>query len=127
MAPDPTSTWHNHVKPQPAIKSENAEDDGLWVEWVYLVDPKNYSLEILKAVRKKGFHTVIKQGKRWEQENYRYISVAFCSLFNTEPNWDVIERKGLNMSEYYFDKAGPEKVAFADFGFRHPRPDGGKR
>jgi len=110
MAPDPNATWHNHILPQPTIKSENFKTDGLWIEWVYVIDPKTYSLEILKAVRDKGFHNTTRAGKKWEQENYRYNSVAFCSLFNDEPDWENIETRGLNASEYYFDKAGPKKT-----------------
>lgn len=112
---DPKAIWHTHILPKPAIESKNAIDDGLWIEWVYLVDPKTYNLEILKAVRIKGFHTVIKQKKKWEQENYQYVSAASCNLFCDEPNWDIIEQRGLNMAEYYFDKAN-EKVTFAGFG-----------
>ena len=82
MAPDPASIHHTHIKPQPAIKSENFKTDGLWIEWVYVVDPKTYSLEILKAVRTEGFHTVRRGLKSFQQENYKYISVAFCTLFN---------------------------------------------
>lgn len=117
MAPDPNSTWHTHIKPQPRIEAKNAEKDGLWIEWVYVVDPKTYSLEILKAVRAKGFHTEFKDGKRWEQENYQYVSAASVNLFCDEPNWELIEKRGLNMSEYYFDKSA-EKVVIADFGER---------
>ena len=110
MAPDPNSTWHTHIKPQPLVEAKNAIDDGLWIEWAYVVDPKTYSLEILKAVRTKGFHTVVKDKKKWQQENYKYVSAASVNLFCDEPNWDIIEHRGLNMAEYYFDKAGPPKL-----------------
>jgi hypothetical protein len=120
MAPDPKSIEHTHIRPQARIEAKNAKGDGLWIEWVYVIDPKTYSLEILKAVRAKGFNTVIREGKRWQQENYQYISVASVNLFCDEPKWDIIEKKGLNMAEYYFDKAN-EKVTFAEFGERRQR------
>lgn len=120
MAPDPEARGHTHIPPCPSIESKNAEDDGLWIEWAYIVDPKTYSLEILKAVRAKGFHISKKQGKKWHQENYQYISTSHCCLFNDEPNWEVIERRGINMSKYYFDKTN-EGIIITDFGVRRPR------
>jgi hypothetical protein len=117
MAPDPNSVYHNHIKPQPRLEAKNAIDDGLWIEWVYIIDPKTYSLEILKAVRAKGFHNVTRLRRHWEQENYQYVSVALCSLFNDEPNWDIVEQRGLNMAEYYFGKATPPlAIAFNSDG-----------
>jgi len=113
MAPDPNSTWHTHIKPMPAIEAKNSIDDGMWIEWAYVLDPKKYSLEILKAVRLKGFHETMRNGKKWQQENYQYVSAASVNLFCEEPNWEIIENRGLNMAEYYFDKATP-KITIGD-------------
>jgi hypothetical protein len=117
LAPDPMSVYHNHIIPQPALEAKGAKGDGLWIEWVYVVDPKTYSLDILKAVRDKGSHTVTRHLRQWPQENYKYISVAFCSLFNNEPNWDIIEKRGINMACYHFNKVHKD-VSVSDFGFR---------
>lgn len=104
MAPDPESNWHNHLKPVASILSKNAKEDGLWIEWVYVIDPKTYTLDVLKAVRAEGSHRVAQTGRKWEQENYQYITAASCSLFHCEPNWNIIEQNGLNYADYYFQK-----------------------
>ena len=128
MAPDPLFARNTHLPPYPCVVSKNAEDDGLWIEWVYVIDPKTYSFEVLKSVRVKGFHDSKRGNKALRQENYQYVSTSHCCLFNDEPNWGIIEQRGINMSKYYFDKAH-EDVTFADFGIRRirrQRPEGEK-
>lgn len=110
IAPDPEAVYHTHLPANKVISSENEKTDGLWIEWVYLIDPKTYSLEILKAVRIAGQHRVQSRFTSLMQDSYRYMSIAFCSLFNDEPNWEVIQQKGINSAKYYFDKYPSQTV-----------------
>jgi len=104
LAPDPKSRHHGHIPYRPTVKSENAENDGLWINWIYNIYPDTYELEVLKSVRAKGTHTVRRDGRKWKQESYQYFSVAIFSLHGDEPAWEDVEHKGKKISEYYHKK-----------------------
>lgn len=110
LAPDPDAKYHTHGIPTACLSSSNEDIDGLWIEWVYVIDHENYMLEVLKSVRDKGTRFVIRPGQKWEQDRYRYVSVGMYSLFGDEPIWSEVEHKGLKMSAYYYDKY-PRKIS----------------
>jgi hypothetical protein len=102
--PDIDAKYHNHVVNKPKVLSKDASVNGLWMEWVYLVDPKTYSLKILKAVQTAGTHEVRIMGIPYRQSNYSYFQMEDFSLFNAEPNWEGLRLEGAKISEYYFKK-----------------------
>ncbi|MHA2031586.1 MAG: hypothetical protein ACW99Q_19590 [Candidatus Kariarchaeaceae archaeon] len=105
LAPDIECKRHSHIPPMPSVLSQNEKLDGLWVEWIYVVDPLNYTLEVLKSVRDKGTTPFTGQdGRKWKQPNYRYLSVELFSLFGNEPDWEKVQAKGVGMSGYYHKK-----------------------
>ena len=104
VAPDPKAIYHSHFKQHLHVNSKNAKNDGLWIEWIYVIDPKTYMLEVLKSVRAEGWHTAIRPGKTWNQDNYQYIPVGLYSLLGEEPTWQEVEDRGLKMAVYYYDK-----------------------
>lgn len=113
LAPDVKCKKHAHIPPMPCLLSENEKVDGLWIEWVYVVDPINYTLEVLKSVRDKGATPFSSEGRNWNQPNYRYLSVGLFSLFDLQPAWLAVQNKGNGMSNYYYNKytdCQPDKI-----------------
>jgi len=104
LAPDINCKKHSHMKPMPCVLSQNEKADGLWIEWIYVINPKTYMLEVLKAVRDAGTHQVRQAGRIWEQPNYRYMSVGLFSLFDIEPNWEFVQFRGDGFALYYHTK-----------------------
>jgi len=104
LAPDLNAVAHSHLLPMANLFSKNEEKDGLWIEWVYVISPETYTLEIFKSVRKKGTKKIKMPGKLWEQPKYMYFQIGIFSLFQTEPDWEFIENKGSYISSYYHNK-----------------------
>ncbi len=111
MAPDPNCSGHTHLPAMPTLSSVNEERDGLWIEWAYVLDVKTYSLEIFRAVRAGGTVIVTQPslivnlpGLKRKQPKYRYFPMGIFNLMGDEPDWNEIERKGLNVSKYYHNK-----------------------
>jgi hypothetical protein len=105
LAPDPEAKRHVHKPHKPAMTfSENEEIEGLWVEWVYIVNPKDYMLEVLRSVREKGTFPVVQGMRSWQQPYYRYHSIGLFSLFGDEPDWERVQKSGLSASAYYYNK-----------------------
>lgn len=104
LAPDPDCKNHNHIPPMPTVASYNAKEDGLWIEWVYVINPNTYELEILKSVRTEGFRISYQSTCAWKMNNYRYALVGLFSLFQGEPDWVDVESKGLTLSDKMFRK-----------------------
>lgn len=108
LAPDPQSKRHCHKPKAGPISSLNEAIEGLWVEWLYIVNPKDYMLEVIRSVRDKGSFTARKGERKWEQPFYRYHSIGLYSLFNDEPDWERIQHLGLASSAYYYEKFNDE-------------------
>ena len=104
LAPDPDCKRHNHVPPIPTVASYNAKNDGLWLEWVYVINPDTYSLEVLKSVRTEGFNNSYQLSSIWKMSNYRYALVGLFSLLQEEPDWEFVEAKGLTLAGRMFRK-----------------------
>lgn len=60
-------------------KLSDKDNDPLYIEWVYIVDPITATMEILEAV-KVG-------------ENYEHKSTAIIDLLGKEPDWEAIEKR----------------------------------
>lgn len=104
LAPDIEGKKHCHFVEMPYSLSKNENVDGLWIEWVYIIDPKTYTLEVAKSVRAKGSNHHNLDGKKFDQPNYRYVSVGIFSLFSEEPDWEEVQEKGTKISFYYYEK-----------------------
>lgn len=104
LTPDVDRIYHRHILRDTKVKSENGYIDGLFLEWLYIVDPETYSLEVFKAVRDEGIRLVISPTKQWEQPNYQYFPIGLYSLFSEEPDWASIENKGKRLSSVYWEK-----------------------
>jgi hypothetical protein len=109
LAPDPNCKFHRHKPKSKPISSKNGIFDGLWVEWSYIVNPKEYMLEVIRSVRDEGTYTARKDMRKWEQPKYQYHSVGLYSLFNNEPDWERIQQVGLAASAYYWEKHNPQR------------------
>lgn len=104
IAPDPKCKGHTHLPPMPTVHSDNAKEDGVWIEWAYVLDPKTYTLEILRSIRTSETYLVRKIGRKWNQPAFAYFSLKLFSLMGSEPNWELVEQQGLSVSKYYHDK-----------------------
>jgi hypothetical protein len=104
IAPDPLSLNHTHVPSNPIVLSENAEQDGLYLQWVYVVDPKRYTMEIFRSVRKRGTCISVIKGKKHRQNAYQYFPVGIFSLHDSMPDWEEVEQRGLDFSKFYHNK-----------------------
>jgi len=113
LAPDPDVKRHFHSSKIPSVNSKSAPVDALWIEWVYLVHPKQYALEVFRSVRDEGIFSVKKNGRSWKQPFYKYFPMGFYSLFNKEPDWQEIEQRGRNVSVYYHRKYGVQSMKIA--------------
>ena len=104
--PDPEMKNHSHSTQRKAfINSKDAKEDGLWLEWIYVIDPKTYSLEVLKSVRAKGFHYRKDLfNRKAKQDNYQYFPIGLFSLLGDEPNWEFMEKQGRGFSSFYYNK-----------------------
>lgn len=107
MPPDPNAAQHSHYPTMPTVISDNAKTDGLFIEWIYIVDPQTYTLEVLRSIRAEGFTPMDKGGKKWSQPNYGYFPVGLYSLHGKEPDWAYIEQRGLQISSFHWDKFRP--------------------
>ena len=100
--PDPKAKYHKHGDLTDNITSGNP--DPLFIEWVYVVNPKKRTLAVLSsrsdgktptkaAAVKKGGPTLRKDGY-WDYGHcaFRHVKVAEISLDGKEPNWKKIER-----------------------------------
>ena len=115
LAPDPDMIGHTHLSPVNKINKLHEEMDGLWIEWVYVIDPKTYTLEVYKSVRCEGTIEVIQLGHKYPQSKFRYCGVGLFSLFSEEPNWEEVESRGLQMSSYYHKKFPPFRQSVKKF------------
>lgn len=115
LAPDPNAEGHTHLPKINKLKKSHEEQDGLWIEWVYVVDPKTYTLEVLKSVRCDGRKLVTQPGRKFYQSKFRYCGVDLFSLFSPEPNWKQVELKGLGISSYYYNKFSPARCGTIKF------------
>lgn len=105
LAPDKDSQYHRHITNGPKVYPNRGHQMGLWAEWVYLLHPKDYILEILRVVIVDGTHSVIIPGLlSIPQNNFRYYSLAFFSMFKEEPDWKALERHGDGICKYYYDR-----------------------
>jgi len=104
LAPDPEAKFHSHRPKSKPLKSSNGVVDGLWTEWSYIVNPKDYMLEVVRSVRDKGAFPAHRGLQTWMQPKYRYHSVGLYSLFNDEPDWERVQQIGQAASAYYWDK-----------------------
>lgn len=106
--PDPQAISHTHLKSSKVL-SKNAKVDGLWIEWVYIIDPKTYSLEVLRAVYTGEFFMAKRKSLAdvevsFRQPIYRYFPLKLFSLLGDEPDWQTVEQQGLSVSRYYHEK-----------------------
>jgi hypothetical protein len=105
MSPDPHCNGHSHLPASPSVCSLHAKSDGLWIEWVYVINPRTYMLEVFRSVRTgETFKARDGQGRRWEQSGFRYFPTGMFNLHGNEPDWAVVESQGLKTSAYYHDK-----------------------
>jgi len=105
LAPDKDAQFHRHVTNTPKVYANSGYKIGLWADWVYLIHPKDYTLEVLKSVITDGTHTIDIDGLLpIPQNNFRYYSLAFFSMFKEEPDWKALARHGDEISQYYFDR-----------------------
>jgi len=97
--PDPEAKYHRHrplVLSEQQITSENP--DPLFIEWAYVIDPRQRSMEILTD---QGFGTHGPAGVAptpagdgffdYGHCRYRHVRVARVSLDGEEPNWGFLE------------------------------------
>ena len=106
IAPDEDAKFHKHTTHKPKLYSQDESLNGLWIDWVYLINPESYALEVLKAVRSKGKQRIEIRNVFSMQNNYEYRSLGFFNLFREEPDWWKIRRKGLSLSGFYYKKYG---------------------
>lgn len=105
LAPDEDARFHRHITNSSKISVDNGYKIGYCADWVYLVHPKDYTLEVLKSVITDGTHTIHIAGLLpIPQNNFRYYSLAFFSMFKEEPDWEALARHGNGISQYYFDR-----------------------
>jgi hypothetical protein len=107
LATDPEAKQHKHIKHRNLISADNAKEDGVFIEWVYVIDPLSYELNILKSVRGEGTHVQSVFGGM-KLYNYQYISVRKCELLRKEqswePDWEEIEEKGKKLATGFYHK-----------------------
>jgi len=104
IAPDPLALKHTHVPSTPMVSSENEEQDGLHLQWIYVIDPENSTLEVLKSVRKRGTCISMIRNRKYRQESYQYFPVGIFSLHDNMPDWDEVEQRGLDFAKFYHEK-----------------------
>lgn len=110
IAPDPNAKYHRHAPTMSTVSSKGEQVDGMWIEWVYILDPKTYNLTILKSIRAGGTFGITRALKQWNQPKYRYFQVGTYNLMDYEPNWEIVEKEGYKISAYYHNKFQPNKV-----------------
>lgn len=107
--PDPDSILHQHGNLTDKITNDNA--DPLFIEWVYVIDPKRM-VEVLAHRRAKGTHTESSDCggyHEWQSPNYEHYLLATYPLDGNEPNWEELDDKADqigNIAYKLFDKEG---------------------
>lgn len=90
--PDPDARHHQHGDRSEKITSENA--DPLFIEWVYVIDPKSRILTVLAHRRAEGTHTETnRRGEKWQQANYVHYIVDTFPVDGHEPDWQELQDK----------------------------------
>ena len=97
--PDPEAKYHKHAPldlPKQQITSENP--DPLFIEWVYVVEPKQRTMEIFTnqgfiTHGPAGIEPTLSEDGYFDYGHckYRHVCVAKVSLDYAEPDWDFIE------------------------------------
>lgn len=105
VAPDKDSQFHRHITDGPKVYPNCGYNMGLWADWIYLIHPKDYTLEVLRAVITDGTHLVSIPGLlSIPQNNFKYYSLAFYSMFKDEPDWKALERHADGILGYYYNR-----------------------
>lgn len=89
--PDPDATKHQHGTEKARIRSEHEKQEGLFIEWVYVIDPKRRTLTVLTALRDFGEHTRKGNAGSFKSPNYRWEPLGTFSLDGEEPEWEYLE------------------------------------
>jgi len=118
--PDPDALYHEHGNgPEDQITSDNP--DPLFIEWVYVIDPKSATLYILTHCpaphprplpKTSDPHTPVAvqtaEGPAWWypdiQATYHHALVATVDLTGPEPDWEALEEKGYAMYEEAYSR-----------------------
>ena len=92
--PDPEALYHRHGDLTDKMTNDNAEP--LFIEWVYVIDPKQMLLEVLAHRRAEGEHTESSECggyHEWQQPNYEHYVLATYALTGGEPDWKELENR----------------------------------
>lgn len=92
--PDPKSKYHSHGKLADKITEKDVPDN--WLEWIYVIDVKNRSLELYNTYSNEDGEALKKIMVKGNIENFKPASkklnlVAVVNLDKPEPKWDKIE------------------------------------
>lgn len=91
--PDPDCLYHKHGESKKDQMTEKTAD-ALFIEWVYVLDPKRDFLEV--------WHHRVVEGKVRKSgiSEYEIFKVTEVSLKKTEPDWAKIKKMASKMAGY---------------------------
>jgi len=108
--PDPQAKYHGHGELTDKVTNENA--DPLFIEWVYVIDPKRMVLEVLAHRRGEGEHTESSEYggyHEWQSPNYEHYLLATYALNGDEPNWKELEDRADQIGDVAYQLFGGER------------------
>lgn len=109
--PDPEGKHHDHSPSDSRVTPDNAAEDALWIEWVYVVNPETRTVEVFTGARGEGEHEErAYDGRRFMSPNYQYVSVGHFGL-DIQPEWERLEKRGDELSEEMQGRYSREEVS----------------
>ncbi len=107
--PDPEAKYHQHGNLSNKMTSE--EPDPLFIEWVYVIDPKEQTFSVYASRRAKGsYKKKSSDGLRsWKSPNYEHFLVKRFLFKGAEPNWKSLGKKANRMCEAAEERFGGTK------------------
>jgi DNA-directed RNA polymerase subunit RPC12/RpoP len=98
--PDPEAKYHSHRGKESQIT--NLDPDPLFIIWVYVIDPEERTMTVLRSQSDKKTKGEIREEPILRDDGYwdyghcafRHVEVAKFSVDGPEPNWEKIEKTG---------------------------------
>jgi hypothetical protein len=98
--PDPEAKYHSHAGKESQIT--NLDPDPLFIEWVYVIDPEERTITVLRSQSDKKTRGEVREEPILRDDGYwdyghcafRHVEVAKFNVDGAEPNWEKIEKKG---------------------------------